>query len=269
MTRFVHLTDLHLSHADLNDPHLSSDTTTTLKQVLGRICALDPVPDFVVLSGDLTNHGDVESYQLLRGLVETLPMPVIPALGNHDRRAEFRSVFGGYGDGDAPLFHDSVHDGVHVIALDSSVPNRVGGGIEPEQFDRLETTLRAHPQAPKLLICHHPPHRRSTPLAWESLTEADTRRLAQALKGHDVVGILSGHVHMNRVLQWQGVPIIINMGLHATVDVLSPLDMVIEEGSGFADCRVDTDGLQVTFVPHAPSRRVLGRIAAETLGTFR
>ena len=32
MTRFVHLTDLHISHPDLNDPHLHSDTPATLRR---------------------------------------------------------------------------------------------------------------------------------------------------------------------------------------------------------------------------------------------
>ncbi len=268
MTRFIHLTDLHLSTPDAPDPHLHSETAATLAGVLERIRALTPAPDFIVLSGDLTNRGDGASYRLLRRMLAELPVPVVPALGNHDRRAGFRAAFEGHGaDPEAPLFHHRVLAGLHVIALDSLVPGRVGGGIGPDQFAALDTALQSHADLPRLLVCHHPPHAAGA-LAWEALNAADSDRLAERLRGRGVVAMLSGHVHMNRVRSWHGIPVVVNMGLHATVDVLEPRDMVIRQGTGFADCRLDADGFQVTFVPHAPAGPVLGRIDEATLRSF-
>lgn len=268
MTRFIHLTDLHLSHPDLRDAHLYSDTGATMAEVLDRIRALDPAPDFVVLSGDLTNQGDTASYGMLHDMLADLPMPVVPALGNHDTRAGFRAVFDGFGaDPDRPLFHHRVLAGLHVIVLDSLIPGRVSGAIDPEQFAALKTALDLQAGLPRVLVCHHPPHADGT-LPWEGLNSADSARLAATVQGQNVVAILSGHVHMNRVRLWNGIPVIVNTGLHATVDVLDPCDMAIEEGTGFADCRFVADGLQITFVPHAPKRRVLGRIGATVLQGF-
>ncbi|MBK0325830.1 metallophosphoesterase [Rhodobacteraceae bacterium F11138] len=268
MTRFLHLTDLHLSHPDLQDPHLNSDTRSTVAQVLGRLRSLDPAPEFVVLSGDLTNHGDAASYGMLRDMLSDLPMPVVPALGNHDTRAGFRAVFDGFGaDADAALFHHRALAGVHVIALDSLIPGQVSGGIGPDQFAALETALQTHADLPRVLVCHHPPHSAGM-MAWEGLNAEDSDRLGAILQGQNVVAMLSGHVHMNRVRIWCGIPVVVNMGLHATVDVLEPGDMVIQEGTGFADCNLDGRGLQVTFVPHAPQGQTLGRIEAEKLRQF-
>ena len=56
MTRFIHLTDLHISHPDLNDPHLQSDTPETLRRVVGAINAMDPQPDFGVASLTLIHN---------------------------------------------------------------------------------------------------------------------------------------------------------------------------------------------------------------------
>ena len=58
MTRFVHLTDLHISHPDSGDTMLRSDTPAQVASAVAAINRLDPAPDFVIASGDLTNIGD-------------------------------------------------------------------------------------------------------------------------------------------------------------------------------------------------------------------
>lgn len=270
MTRFVFLSDLHLSRPDPDDQLLHSDTRATLAAVIGRIAALDPAPDFAVLAGDLANHGTIDSYRLLRAMLAPLKMPVIPALGNHDDRAAFRAVFGWPDPADAPLFHHARRAGLHVIVLDSSCPGHVSGALDDGQFAALAAALDTEPELPKLLICHHPPHAdRPGALPWESLGAADSARLAATIAGYKVAAMLCGHVHMNRVRHWHGVPVVIGMGLHNTVDPLEPEDMAIETGSGFALCTHDRDGFEVTFVPHDPPRRHLTRIASDVLRGFR
>lgn len=269
MTRFVHLTDLHLSDPAMEDPHLYSDTGAALDRVVALIARMDPAPDFVAVSGDMTNHGDADSYRLLKDKLAGIAVPVIHAMGNHDNRGPFREVFDpdDATDPEAPLFHHAPIGGLHVITLDSSVSGRVGGEIGPAQFDLLEAALNELSDMPKLVICHHPP-RLSGGLVWEALSQEETDRLGAILEGRNVAGLLCGHVHFNRVALWRGVPVVISMGLHNTVDVLEPADMVVEEGTGFALCSHGEDGLDVTFVPLTPDRRQLGRIPEETLRSF-
>ena len=156
MTRFIHLTDLHISHPDLEDTHLQSDTPATLRRVVEAINGMDPQPDFVAISGDLTNHGDVESYRLVSELLKPLKAPVVLALGNHDKREGFNAIFS-EGMGDTPYFHDAVHSDLHVITLDSAVPGRIAGAIDDAQFDYLEQALTRHSDVTKLVMVHHPP----------------------------------------------------------------------------------------------------------------
>ncbi|MFP5511260.1 MAG: metallophosphoesterase family protein, partial [Alphaproteobacteria bacterium] len=170
MPRFIHLTDLHLSVPDMDDPLLHADTAAALDLAVNKIKALEPKVDFVAISGDLANHGKKASYAHLKTALAPLQVPIVMSLGNHDDRSNFRSVFGGSGAPDTPLFAHMVIDGLHIIALDSSVPGRVGGAIGDAQFEALETALRAHQHLPKLILCHHPPRPElGETLVWESL----------------------------------------------------------------------------------------------------
>ena len=267
MTRFVHLTDLHISHPDLADPHLQSDTPATLRRVVEVINAMDPQPDLVVASGDLANQGDRESYALVREITAPLKAPLVMALGNHDKRAGFNAVFAP-GLADAPYFHDAPQGDLHVIALDSSVPGKVAGALDDAQFEFLQAALQRHPELAKLLVIHHPPRIDPEALPWGSLDEASSARLAEMLKGQHVAGILSGHVHVNRVSHWHGIPVMISNGLHSTIDLTETRDLRIVEGTGFGICEWHPSGLSVSFAPLDPTARELARIDREQLKSF-
>ena len=260
--RFLHLTDIHLSHPDVNDQTLDTDTLTTLHRVLCLIDKIDPAPEFIVASGDLTNQGHVESYELLAEMMAVLPMPVFYALGNHDKRAGFRAAFPGYAGGaDDPLDHATVIGGAHLIALDCSVPGRTGG-LDDAQFAFLYAALSRHTELPKILAIHHPP--KLTPGGesdWTTLAAADSARLGERLKDENVIAILSGHVHHNRVALWHGSPLVITNGLNGSVDILAKDEVRVVDGTGMAICDLLPGGLSVTFLPteDRPPLRVIPR----------
>jgi len=267
LTRFVHLTDLHISHPDAKDPKDRGTSRGALARVVGIINAMDPQPDFVVASGDLTNMGDAASYGLVRDLLAPLMPPIVLAMGNHDLRDGFRAVFGGDG-GDAPFFHDAVHGELHVITLDTKVPERVAGAICDQQFAFLSDALRRHAALPKLIVMHHPPRVDDTSLPWGTIDLATTERLAEILKGSEIAGILSGHIHINQINQWHGIPICINSGLDYTVDLLERQDLRLLEGTTMAICKHRASGLTVNFVPLSPDQKDLGTIDRARLLAF-
>jgi 3',5'-cyclic AMP phosphodiesterase CpdA len=261
---FVHLTDLHISDPGLNDDHLHSDTSANMAAILKEVKRLAPAPAFIVASGDLTNHGDAASYVQLRRLLKAaeIDVPLLVALGNHDNRQGFYQGFLGQEASAQPYDHDAVIAGVHVIVIDSSVPNRIGGGFEPGQVDWLKARLDDHPELPKLIVSHHPPALEEDDLdmEWESLTCADTLLLRDLLKGRNILGILSGHIHYDRVTNWYGIPVVVGVGQHAATD---PLELATGlrqlSGTGFAVGTVRPSGLTVSFVPQPADRRELSR----------
>ena len=267
MTRFVHLTDLHISRPDAHDPKDKSASRDMLERVVGLINAMQPQPDFVVASGDLTNMGDVASYELVRDLLAPLKAPVVMALGNHDLREGFHSVFGVEAD-DAPYFHDVVHGGLHVITLDTKVPERVAGAVCDAQFAYLAKALSRHADLPKLIVMHHPPRVDDEGLPWGTVDMGSTTRLAGMLKGHDIAGILSGHIHINQIHHWHGIPICITSGLDYTIDLLERQDLRLLEGTTMTLCEHRASGLSVSFVPLSPKQQDLGTIDRARLLAF-
>ncbi|MEP3331897.1 metallophosphoesterase [Sedimentitalea sp.] len=267
MTHFIHLTDLHVSHPDAHDPGQKTDPPDTLRRVVDIINAMPLQPDFIIASGDLTNLGDALSYGLLRDLLTPLHAPLIMALGNHDDRSGFHQVFNDV-DTAAPYFRDGVYGGLHVITLDTGVPGHVAGTIEMAQFDYLTQALNRHVDVPKLLIMHHPPRIDPDGLPWASIDRASTDRLADTLCDQNVVGIMSGHIHINRVSHWHGIPIVTTNGLNSTVDLLETSDLRIVEGTGFGLCDWKPTGLSVSFVPLSPAAQELGVIDQARLRSF-
>lgn len=251
---FVHLTDLHVGNPDVQDDHLYSDTSTTLAAILAEIKTLQPQPKFIVASGDLTNRGDAGSYENLKAILAEaeLTMPVLFALGNHDRRDGFYPTVLDRTDGiDAPYDHAQVIDGLHVIVMDSSVPEKVGGAFEAGQLEWLKAELEQHAELPKLLVMHHAPSLDADPaMEWESLSIADTENLRQAIEGKNVIGLLSGHIHYDRVSNWHGVPVVVGIGQHGPTDVAwlhEGLRML--KGASYAIGTVRPSGLSITFAP--------------------
>ena len=254
-TTFIHLTDLHIGTPD--DDHLYSDTTETLRRILALVATVTPKPEFVVASGDLTNRGHAESFRKLRDIMADIDVPVIYALGNHDTRAGFyEGMEIATESPDAPNDHDRVAGGIHIVTIDSSTPGLIGGTIDPAQFEWLERTLDTHPDLPKLIVVHHPPALGEEPdvTHWRTIHFPQSQRLAEILKGRNIIGILSGHIHHDRVSVWHGIPVVVGMGHHAATDILRTDVLRMVRGASFGIGTIRPSGLTMAFVP-LPSDR--------------
>ena len=85
----------------ISDPHICEpgetiiglDPNTRFEQVLGAATTAHPDATAVILLGDLTHNGLATEYEVLHRILEKKSIPVIPMLGNHDRREAFLEVF--------------------------------------------------------------------------------------------------------------------------------------------------------------------------------
>lgn len=261
-TVFIHITDLHVGNPAVADDHLFSDTSVTLSRVLEMIAGMDQRPQFIVASGDLTNRGDADSYRQLKTIMAVTDLPVIYAIGNHDTRSGFyEGMFGRTTDLDAPYDHQQVIAGVHILTLDTTTPGEIGGSLTPAQCTWLQQALDTHPDLPKLIVAHHAPALGDMPPwdHWRTIEFGQSQTLAALLKGRNILGILSGHIHHDRFSVWHGIPVIVGMGQHAATDILTQDVLRMVEGASFGIGTIRSSGLTMALVPLPQTRRELNR----------
>src|SRR5215831_9152144 len=69
------------------------DTAGFVRRCVAQILARRPLPDAVVVTGDLTDRGQLDEYRHLAELLAPLSMPFYLIAGNHDERGALRAVF--------------------------------------------------------------------------------------------------------------------------------------------------------------------------------
>jgi 3',5'-cyclic-AMP phosphodiesterase len=194
--------------AQLSDPHITApgvlayghvDTSAYLRRAIHTLNALDPQPDAVIVTGDLVDRGGIDEYERLRALLDDVRAPCHLLIGNHDDRANFRSVFGPR----AVLADDGfVHyafdvNEVRIIALDTLDAGSSAGRLCAARLAWLEARLDEARDRPVLIAMHHPPI--ACGIGFMDairLAPGDGRALDTLIRRHPNVGrIVCGHVH--------------------------------------------------------------------------
>lgn len=155
----AHLTDLHIRPVG-KPAYRVAETNKLFARAVDALLALEPRPDAVVVSGDLTDCGLVEEYEVLKAQIDRLPMPVHLVLGNHDRRETYLEVFGEPVGARAPegfVGFDVDVAGVRLIGLDTVVAGASFGMLCETRLAHLDAMLAERPDAPTMVVMHHPP----------------------------------------------------------------------------------------------------------------
>jgi len=91
--KLIHISDIHISP----NPILGHDPIANFVHCLRHVETYHADADRIVITGDLTHHGRVDSYRRLKEILDTSPLKgdLAPRLmiGNHDDRENFASVF--------------------------------------------------------------------------------------------------------------------------------------------------------------------------------
>jgi 3',5'-cyclic AMP phosphodiesterase CpdA len=247
---FLQVSDIHL--VPRGTLIAGVDPMRQMRSVLARIERLEVSPAFIVASGDLTDDGSAESYEVVNEVLDDLGRgvtPVLLALGNHDDRATFRRVvLGEERAGDqGPYHHSRLIDGLRVIVLDSVIPGDVGGALGAAQLAWLEDELAMPAPRGNLIVLHHPCRLAGPAHPYPEFIVRDATALEAIVARHRgrVIGVLAGHSHQANSALFGGT-------LHATAPaVLCQLDYFAGEryrpvpGGGFNLCQLDDGGLIV------------------------
>lgn len=208
MDKLLVVTDVHI----LSDGQkiIGLDPVARFSAVLSQALRDHPDARALILMGDLTHYGNASAYRILHNLLADCPVPVIPMLGNHDRRDRFLSVFA-----DAPQT-DKGHiqhilDLPHhrVITLDSldgpPYPDRHHAGrLCSARLAWLDAALAGAGERMPLVFIHHPPMDTGI-VGMDQIRLVNGDDLLDRLKGRNA-HLFFGHIHRNIAGSTGGVP---------------------------------------------------------------
>ena len=242
-----------------------------LHAVLSALVDRPDRPDLLLLTGDLTEHGDDASFAALAQALSALPFPVWPIAGNHDRRAGLAHVFPQVPQDGGFLHYAIEADDLRILMLDSTEDGRHGGAFGAARRDWLRGELTAHRQRPTIIVLHHPPFVSGIDWMDPAPDEPWIARLDEAVAGQEQVrAILCGHLHRPAASLFAGIPVIACPSSAAALalqtgaidpEVPDGRAMIVDEAPGFALHRWDGQRL-VTHFGQARGPTVLARYDA-------
>lgn len=209
--KILHLSDLHIGPA----PVMGSDPVEHLRVALKHVMQHHVDAARIVITGDLVDRGDIESYLHLRELFEEhgLTGRLAPKLliGNHDSRPAFRAAFPEVPcDGNG--FVQSVDETVMgwFVYMDTHEPGSDAGHYCAPRFKWLEDVLQkaASSEQPAWLFMHHNPipvHVASS----DGIGLRQTKQFKSLIAAHrsTIRHIFFGHCHFTLSGTVHGVPL--------------------------------------------------------------
>lgn len=220
------MTDIHIGF----DPDAKPEELNRIRfrAVLDRLANGPNRPDLLVLSGDITDHGDGESFARTAALLADVPFQVWPMVGNHDSRAGLISAFPQVRAAEGGFVHYVLeHDGLRIICLDTLEDGRHAGAFCAARAAWLAAKLDEAPAVPAMIFMHHPPV--VSGIGWmdPAPDEGWIMRLAAVLRPRaaQVRAIHCGHLHRVVTTQFCGIPLSVTPSVAPLVALdLNPVD---------------------------------------------
>jgi Icc protein len=202
--------------AQISDPHVRPpgmlykgvvDANAALAAAVRQINALDPLPDLVLLTGDVTEDGEPAAYDAARGILAALRPRLLVIPGNHDDRTAFRAAFYDHRHlpAQGPLHYvDEACGPMRVAALDVTVPGAHHGETDAAGLRWLEQVLASAPDRPTIVMMHQPPLCTGVPYL-DKYRCFGAERLAEVVSRFPAVErVLCGHVHRLMQMRFAG-----------------------------------------------------------------
>jgi 3',5'-cyclic-AMP phosphodiesterase len=148
----VQITDTHL----FEDPNCLLQGINTEKSylaVLAEIAKLNPRPDLLLLTGDLTDLSSVAAYGRMAQSLTTLGIPAIALAGNHDSETLMQTSLVG---GVVSMERVWQQQKWRLLCLSSVIEGQTHGYLSDRTLSWLEAELRQNPDQYFAIAFHHP-----------------------------------------------------------------------------------------------------------------
>ena len=200
------LSILLFSFALLTDTHISTSNPRPMEDLQRSIADINQNSsiEFVVVTGDLTENGDLASIQSIKNALDQLNVPYYVASGNHETTwsesgvMDFSRVFG-----DSRFAF--THNDMYFIGFNSGPVIRMADGhVAPQDITWLKHNLDSVSAAGNtpIFVFTHYPLRNGDVDNWYDVTDV--------LRQHNVQCIMGGHYHRNLHFDCDGISDVLN-----------------------------------------------------------
>lgn len=178
------------------------ETDRYLPPAIEALNRLDPAPDVIIISGDLTDFGKPQEYRHLKNMLDALSAPYFLMPGNHDARDALLETFSDHEylrgtDGFVQYAIESYP--LRLLMLDTVVPMQSHGALCETRLAWLQEKLAEQPERPTVIAMHHPP-------------------FVTGIAYMDAIGLLEGSAELERlVASYPNVERVICGHLHRTI----------------------------------------------------
>jgi 3',5'-cyclic-AMP phosphodiesterase len=203
--KIIHVSDLHLMKPGVK--LWGFDPLARLDACFADIARYHSDAAFCVISGDLTDLGEAEAYQILKERLASFPLETHLLIGNHDSRENYFLVFP-----DAPrdangfAQYHITRDGFSFFFLDTLKGPPSSAGLYCDQRKAwLADALARRGDTPVVLFMHHPFFDIAHPLM-DKIKLDDSESFARLVAPHKVRHVFFGHAHRTISGQYRGIP---------------------------------------------------------------
>lgn len=173
--------------AVISDLHFGSENPVRVPQFRAAVPGLGL--SFFCVLGDVADHGLSEEYALAKATLDSIGLPYLTTIGNHDLYQasgwqDFQTTFG------PSCYTVLVGNKLKLIFMDTA-----DGAIGRRQFDWLEGQLNDDDRTVKMVLTHFPSYDGTDPIMWRLASATERYKLQYYLTTFDVKAYVAGHIH--------------------------------------------------------------------------
>lgn len=237
----LHISDIHYRSAyQKTNPyeemlsHMDS-SLERLKAVITDVMAVSSI-DLIVISGDICDEGSANDYALLKKYFDSLSVPVLVTIGNHDIRPAFYEGWLGEKK-DEPYLTVMKTDDLTWISFDNSLHGKPCGYVDEERLVWLKKQLDENENC--IVVMHHQfPDLPGIP------GMDGSQKIRKVLEEHKPLAVLNGHTHWIKDEVLDGIPYFTAPSISFRAVNEKDGSVVFSQSSGYRIYSVSNDGVK-------------------------
>ncbi len=196
--RIAHISDTHISDFGQFLPSAFREGVKLLRE-------LEPKPNIIIHSGDLTDNGILSEYKLALDKLSEFDQKVIVTAGNHDQKNYGNVLFDEF---IGKLDYELVIGDFQFLIINSGQPDRDEGRLGRRRLEWISKTLSDNKI--KILVFHH--HLVPVPFAGREVNVLeDAGDVIDLIIKKKVSLVLMGHRHVRNAIKVEGI-LLVNAG---------------------------------------------------------